>query len=148
MNSLLVALQNVALASCWLFAGAAVYINAVEHPARMGCGTALAATVWKPSYQRAYVMQATLAATSVVTGIGAWWFSEYIGWLVGALLIGAVIPFTFIVIMPTNQRLFEPARDLASAETNALLIKWGHLHAVRSALSVCAALVFLAALQS
>jgi hypothetical protein len=45
-----------------LFAGAAVYINVAEHPARLECGVALAATVFGPSYRRAAVMQASLAS--------------------------------------------------------------------------------------
>jgi Domain of unknown function (DUF1772) len=28
-----------------------------------------------------------------------------LGWLVGALALGAVVPFTLVVIMPTNKRL-------------------------------------------
>ncbi len=36
--------QFVAVLACSLFAGAAVYINLVEHPARMQCGVELAAT--------------------------------------------------------------------------------------------------------
>jgi hypothetical protein len=39
------AFQFVAILSCTLFAGAALYINLAEHPARMQCGTELAATV-------------------------------------------------------------------------------------------------------
>ena len=59
-------------------------------------------------------------------------------WLVAAILIGAVVPFTFIVIMPTNHQLLAPGRDLASSETRALLERWGKLHAVRTALSLLA----------
>ena len=43
-----------------LFAGAAVYISAVEHPARLSCGTALALSEFAPSYRRATIMQAPL----------------------------------------------------------------------------------------
>jgi hypothetical protein len=39
-----------------LFAGAALYISFVEHPARMLCGTTLAITQFAPSYKRATVM--------------------------------------------------------------------------------------------
>lgn len=46
-------IEFIAVLSCTLFTGAAVYINLVEHPARMGCGTKTAATVWAPSYKRA-----------------------------------------------------------------------------------------------
>jgi len=48
--------EFIAVLSCTLFAGAAIYVNLVEHPARMGCDTKTAATVWAPSYKRATVM--------------------------------------------------------------------------------------------
>jgi hypothetical protein len=41
--------QFVAILTATLFSGAAVYVNLVEHPARMECGTLLAATVFGPS---------------------------------------------------------------------------------------------------
>ena len=50
-------------------------------------------------------MQASLAIVGCLTGIAGWLLGGALAWLVGALLIGAVIPFTFIVIMPTNHQL-------------------------------------------
>jgi len=47
------------------------------------------------------------------------------------------------VIMPTNHRLLAPGRDLSSAETRELLVRWGHLHAVRTALSLAGTVLFL-----
>jgi hypothetical protein len=52
-------LEFIAVLSCSLFAGASVYINLVEHPARMECGVEIAATEFAPSYRRATIMQAT-----------------------------------------------------------------------------------------
>lgn len=135
--------QFLATLCCTLFAGAAVYINLVEHPARMGCDTKTAATVWAPSYKRATVMQASLAVVSFLAGALAWLLGGGILWLVGAVLIGLVVPFTFIAVMPTNHQLLAPGRDLASVETRALLEKWGRLHAVRSALSLVASVVYM-----
>ncbi len=40
----------VAILACTLFAGAAVYISLVEHPARMACRTEIAAAQWAASY--------------------------------------------------------------------------------------------------
>ena len=143
---MLVASQFLAVLCCTLFAGAAIYINLVEHPARMGCDTKTAATVWAPSYKRATVVQAPLAALSFLAGVGASLFAGGILWLIGAVLIGLVIPFTFIGVMPTNHQLLAPGRDLSSIETRSLLVKWGRLHAVRSVLSFLASIVYLVSL--
>lgn len=140
---MLEAAQFFATLCCTLFTGAAVYINLVEHPARMGCSTEIAATVWAPSYRRAMLMQASLAIASFLFGVLAWLLGGGIAWLVGALLIGLVVPFTFVAIMPINNRLLEPGRDLSSEETRQLLDKWGRLHRVRSALSLVASVVYL-----
>ena len=140
---MLQALELLATFAAALFAGAALYINLAEHPARMGLETKIAALQWAPSYKRATWLQAPLALVSFLTGAAAWLLGASFGWIVGALLIGAVVPFTFIVIMPTNHKLLAPGRDLSSAETRELLDKWGKLHAVRTALSLIASIVFL-----
>lgn len=143
---MLAVLQFVAVLSSAIFAGAAIYINVAEHPARMGCDTKTAISVWAPSYKRAYIMQASLAVLGFVSGVAIWLLSGGIMWLFAAAFIGAVIPFTFIVIMPTNHKLLAPDRDLDSAETRELLVKWGNLHAVRSVLSFIALVIYVALL--
>ena len=135
--------QFIATLFSSIFAGAAIYINIVEHPARMRCDTRTAATVWAPSYKRATLMQATLAILSFLAGGAAWLLGGGNMWLAGAVLIGLVVPFTFIGIMSTNNQLLAPGRDLASSETRALLEKWGKLHAVRSVLSLVTSVIYL-----
>ncbi len=88
-------------------------------------------------------MQAPLAIVSFLAGISAWLLGGGVMWFAGAMLIGLVVPFTFIAIMPTNHQLLDPGRDLASTETQALLIKWSRLHAVRSVLSLLALVIYL-----
>ena len=139
-------IKFIATLSCTLFTGAAIYVNLVEHPARMGFDTKTAATFWAPSYKRATVMQASLAILSFTAGVVTWLLGGGIIWLIGAVVIGSVVPFTFIAIMPTNHGLLEPNRNLASDETRKLLEKWGRLHAVRSALSFMASLIYLVSL--
>jgi hypothetical protein len=135
--------QLVATFGAALFAGAAVYINLVEHPARMGQSTEVAASVWATSYQRATWMQAPLAFVSCAAGAAAWWLSRDLPWFVGAAVIGSVIPYTLLVIAPTNRALLAPGRDLASPDSRALLDRWARLHAARSLLSVAASVTFL-----
>ncbi|HEU5217239.1 MAG TPA: DUF1772 domain-containing protein [Gemmatimonadales bacterium] len=135
-------IAGVALFLCALFTGAAVYVSLVEHPARLSCGTEAAAREWGPSYRRAAPMQASLAIAAALTGVMTWIHGEETLWLWGGLLILAVVPFTLIVIRPINDRLLDPGRDPASAETRALLERWGRLHAVRSALGLAACLVY------
>jgi hypothetical protein len=143
MSSLVPTLEFVATLAGALFAGAALYINVAEHPARMGLETQMAALQWAPSYQRATWLQAPLALLSLACGVAAWLLGAGIGWLIAALLVGAVVPFTFAVIMPTNNKLLTPGRDLSSTETRALLVRWGRLHAVRTILSLAGVTIYL-----
>ena len=130
--------ELIATLCAGLFAGAAIYITLVEHPARLEFGTELAATEFGPSYRRATLMQASLAAVGLASAIVAWIQGRGPIVLVGGLLLGTVIPFTLLVILPTNKRLLDPGLDRRSAEAAALLERWGRLHAVRSVLSAVA----------
>ncbi len=133
----------IATLSSGLFTGAAVYINLVEHPARMQTGIRPALTEFAPSYHRATVTQVSLAIAGFLSGLVAWRSRSDARWLIGGGLLVSVIPFTALVIMPTNKKLLDPetANDLDQAEK--LLTRWGRLHAVRSVLSSASLLTFL-----
>jgi len=135
---MLSAIEVFAIMAAGLFAGAAIYVNLAEHPARMILETRHAARQWALSYSRATRLQAPLAVIGFLFAMIAWWQLSETTWLAAGLLLGAVVPFTLIVIMPTNRKLLEPARDLDSSETRALLTHWNRLHAVRSVLGLAA----------
>jgi hypothetical protein len=126
-----------------LFAGAAVYINVAEHPARMACGVETALREWVASYPRAARMQAPLAVVGSVAALVSWLAGSSVWWLVGGVLLGLVVPFTLVVIRPTNDRLRSPGLDRRSDEAARLLKRWNALHAVRSALSAGALVALL-----
>jgi hypothetical protein len=140
-------LELLATLAAGLFTGASIYINLVEHPARIQCGTALALAQFVPSYRRATLLQATLAATGFLAALGAYTLGAGAPWLIGGILLGLVIPFTLIVILPTNRRMLSPALATDSPEAGQLLDRWGKLHAVRSILSFSSFLVFLFSLS-
>src|SRR5208337_5232728 len=106
--------EFVTVLSCALFNGAAVYITLVEHPARMQCGVEIAATEFAPSYRRATVLQATCAAVGLLASFVAWLAGASFLWLIAGVLLGSVIPFTLIVILPTNKLLLSPTLDKRS----------------------------------
>ncbi len=84
-----------------------------------------------------------LGSGGIDRSIAAWFAGASFLWVVGGLLLGAVIPFTLIVILPTNKQLLNPALDKHSRQTGQLLARWGRLHAVRTVLSTTALLLFL-----
>jgi len=135
--------EFVALFCTALFAGAALYINLAEHPARMECGTALAVAEFGPSYVRATRMQASLAIVACLSALSSWWTNGGTTWLAGAILIGSIVPFTLTVILPTNKKLIDPTLDRSSETARQLLVRWARLHAVRTVCSLTALLVFL-----
>jgi Domain of unknown function (DUF1772). len=141
--SLQAGMQILAILACGIFTGAAIYVNLVEHPARMSCGISVAVREWAPSYKRGAAMQAPLAVLGFVFALTAWLTGAGSWWLVGGALLGLVVPFTLIVIMPTNKRLLASIRDTGSDETRHLLERWNRLHAVRSLLSATALVIFL-----
>lgn len=131
----------LALTTAAIFAGAAVYINAVEHPARLALDSRSQLAQWRPAYKRGFIMQSALALISFVFGVLAWWQTGDWQWLPGAVAIITNWPFTIAVILPTNNRLME--EGIGEAEVLQLLGKWTRLHAVRSVLGLLATLAYL-----
>lgn len=138
---------QLALVLAAAFAGAAFYINFAEHPARMGLDDKNLLKQWKPSYAAGYTMQSSLAAASCAFGLITAWMSQDWHWIVGAILIVANWPYTFIGIMPTNHKLKAISENDAGPASRAMLEKWARLHAVRTALGCAATVAYLWAMN-
>jgi len=136
-------LVMIATICAGLFTGAALYVNLVEHPARLSCGSEIALREFAPSYKRGTVLQASLALLGFLAGIVAAWTRSDATLAAASLLLVPVVPFTLVVILPTNKRLLDPALDPRSSHAAALLTRWGRLNAVRTVLSLLAFLAFL-----
>ena len=134
---------QLALIAAAAFAGAAIYVNVAEQPARLVLDDRAMLAQWKRSYDNASVMQAGLALVACALGAVAFFLSHDWRWLLGSLLILAPWPWTIFVIMPVNRRLKAAAFDEAQSDTRASVEHWGRLHAVRSAFGIAATLVYL-----
>ena len=134
-------LELIALTCAALFTGAALLVTIAEQPARLALDDAPMLIEWRRSYDRAAPMQAGLALVTGLFGLTAWWTTAHRAALIGALLILACWPFVLIVVMPVNRRL--KALETGHIGTaRALVIRWGRLHAVRTALGAAATLAF------
>jgi len=136
----------LALVTASIFFGAAVYINIAEQPARLGLADGPALTEWGPAYRRGSAMQAPIAVVSALLGAAAWWTTGDMLWAIGAVIMIANWPYTLLAIMPTNH-LLEATASGGDRDTRERLVRWGHLHAVRSALGGIATLIYLLAAQ-
>jgi uncharacterized membrane protein len=139
-------LELLATAAAGIFAGAAVYISVVQQPALVQLGTPAAIRFFSLMYGRAAALQASLAVLGSLAGVSAWWSDRGSLWLLGAALLGFVVPFTLLVVMPINTRLKDPTLDSASPEAADLLQRWSRLHALRTVTSSLSLLAFLFAI--
>jgi hypothetical protein len=141
---------QLALITAAVFAGAAIYVNVAEQPARLSLDEGALLKEWKPAYKRGTAMQAPLAVLGFLLGTLAAWQTGDGLWLVGAVVMLLNWPWTLLVIMPINNKLM--ALDDVSAphagaapDVRGLVRTWGRLHGVRSALGAAAAAIFLKA---
>ena len=85
--------ESVATIACTLLSDASIYINLVEHAARMECVTELAATVFTPSYRRAAFMPASLASLGFCGhSVACWGHALVACWRVASWSRHSILP--------------------------------------------------------
>ena len=89
------------------------------------------------------MMQATLALIGSVLGLLEWLVTGNALWLLGAIVLFANWPYTFIWIMPTNRALKATIVDQAGPASRAVLETRGRLHAGRTLLGLVSAGIFV-----
>lgn len=135
-------LSILALVCATLFAGAALYISLVEHPARLDLTDGPMLAQWQPSYKRALPIQSALAIAGGASGLVLGYLSLDWRWLVGGVLLLTNWPFTLLVILPVNKRLMAMDVHGPDVQCRAMLIRWGKLHNVRSGLGAGTVLLY------
>ncbi len=133
--------EQLALVCSTLFAGAALHITLSEQPARLALDDAAMLAQWKTSFGRAQRMAPPLAILGFLFSAFSWWQTGGLLWVIGAILIGVNIPYTLVLIMPTNRKLLATAPNAADLTSRALIADWGRMHDARTALALAATAV-------
>jgi Domain of unknown function (DUF1772) len=124
-------MKFVAVITSAMFAGAAFYVSAVEHPARLEMEARLAISQFKSSYRRATPIQVAFSALCFLACFALWLRMHKWEWLAAGALMVVVIPYTLAVMLPVNRAL-QAASSSPRSDPARLLKNWGHLHTVRT----------------
>jgi Domain of unknown function (DUF1772) len=135
----------LALAFAAAFTGAALYINLVEQPARLALDDSALLSEWRPSDRRGFAMLASLALIAAALALTAYFQTQDVRWLIGAIIIIASWPYTFFAMVPMNNRILTiTAADSGAARE--LVRTWGLLEYGQTAIGLVGCGVFLWAL--
>ncbi len=135
-----------ATVACALFAGGAVYVTFVEHPARIACGPPMAVAHFRTRHPLATRFHEPLALLGCVAAVFAWLQGAPQEWLVAGVLLGVAALYTVLVIGPTSRRLRDPQLEPDTPKAERLLRRWGHLQTVPTLLGCLALGLMLARL--
>lgn len=144
----MIIVEFLALFLCGTFFGAAVYISIAQHPATMKAGMPFAAKFFPPMYGLAAPMQIVSALGGTLAGVAQWFLDDNILWVIGAVLLLFVIPYTVVVLKPINDQLLDSDAGRTGAETEALLNQWAPRHWIRSIASGLSFAIYLWASMS
>lgn len=134
---------SLALAAAGAFTGASLYVNYVEQPARLALSDDALIKEWEPSDHRGFLVLAGLAALSAVFGFVAYRELDDVRWALGALVIIASWPYTYLAIVPLNNRILAMIGADAAHEARKVIDMWGRLELGQTGLGLAATLIYV-----
>jgi hypothetical protein len=136
---------SLALALASALAGAGLYVNGVEQPARLALDDEAMLKEWGPSDRRGVALMAALALLAAICGLSAWFETDDVRFVIGGLLALLSWPYTIYVMSPVNNQIIALApKDIGAAR--ALVRQWGLLEYGQTVLALAATAAFLWAL--
>jgi hypothetical protein len=133
---------SLALAAAGGLVGAAFYVNYVEQPARLALDDEALAKEWEPSDHRGFAVLAGLALISALFGFIAYRELDDVRWLLGALIAIASWPYTYIAIVPLNNKILALIEGGAVHEARGLIKLWGRLEQGLIGIGLAAVLIY------
>jgi Anthrone oxygenase len=134
---------SLALAAAGGLVGAAVYVNYVEQPARLALDDEALVKEWEPSDHRGFVVLAALALLSALFGFIAYRELDDVRWVLGALVVLASWPYTYVAIVPLNNRILALIEGGALHEARGVIKLWGLLELGQIGIGLAAVLIYV-----
>jgi hypothetical protein len=132
----------LALVLASALAGAGVYVNAVEQPARLELDDSEMVKEWRPSDRRGVALMALLALAAALSGISAYFETSDVRFAVGAVIAASSWPYTIYVMGPVDNQIIALApNDIGAAR--ALLWQWGLLEYGQTVIAIAAVATLL-----
>ena len=154
LDDLFPCLEVVSTVAAGIFVGSALYVNIVEHPARMTVtDTKSCHKQWMESFDRAKVLQSCLALVSVSSGAGAYYCNPKKGlpFLLGGGLVATVFPYTIFILKPNS---IDPIYDeeitnkKSESVVRETIDKWYSYHMIRGMITLPVFVGYVAYLAS
>jgi len=134
---------SLALAAAGAFTGASLYVNYVEQPARLALGDDALIKEWEPSDHRGFIVLAGLAAIAALFGFVAYRELNDVRWALGALVMLATWPYTYLAIVPLNNRILALIGADAAHEARKVIDLWGRLEIGLTVIGLVAIAIFV-----
>ncbi|MGD9539373.1 DUF1772 domain-containing protein [Methylocystis sp.] len=134
---------SLALVAAGAFAGASLYVNYVEQPARLALSDDALIKEWEPSDHRGFIVLASLAFLAALFGFIAFREFDDMRWLLGAFIAIASWPYTYLAIVPLNNRILALINADAAHEARKVIDLWGRLELGQTALGIVATLIYV-----
>lgn len=154
-ETMLPILKAVSTISVGLHAGGCMYINIVEHNARMAMDTPSCHKEWKESFDRAARYNRTLAFITGISTAGSYYCqpSKSMTFLLGGVSMFLIFPYTLFVLRPAAIEPiyddYDKIVDLHSEEfVRETVDKWNWYHALRTGVSMSVFVAFVSQIVS
>jgi hypothetical protein len=134
---------SLALAAAGAFTGASLYVNYVEQPARLVLSDEALIKEWEPSDHRGFILLAGLAALAALFGFIAYRELNDLRWALGALVMLASWPYTYLAIVPLNNRILGYIGAEAAHDARKLIDLWGKLEIGLTAIGVAGLFIYV-----
>jgi Domain of unknown function (DUF1772) len=134
---------SLAIAAAGAFTGASLYVNYVEQPARLSLDDEALMKEWEPSDHRGFIVLAGLALIAALLGFVAYRELGDVRWLLGAAVALSTWPYTYLAVVPLNNRILAYIGADAAHEARKVIDLWGKLEMGQTAIGALAVLVFV-----